>query len=196
MALLGRTTGERRYSDAARKMAEYTISCQQANGWFGENDLDDHSIPLTHTIGYVLEGLWGIGEVLRFPECQDSVSRSLEQIDRLVEPDGFLPGRWTSDWQPAVSYCCLTGSCQIAIVYLRAYRADGRPSFLAAAERLLGFVTATQRVRGRSLPYLGGIQGSYPFGGGYLQFCFLNWAAKFFADALMELFASTGADVG
>jgi hypothetical protein len=196
LALLGRTTGERHYSDAARKMAEYAISCQQANGWFGENDLDDHSVPLTHTIGYVLEGLWGIGEVLRFPECQDSVLRSLEQIDRLVEPDGFLPGRWKSDWQPAVSYCCLTGSCQIAIVYLRAYRTHGRPNFLATAERLLGFVTATQGTPDRRQPYRGGIQGSYPFGGDYGQFCLLNWATKFFVDALMELFASTGRDIG
>ena len=32
----------------------------------------------------------------------------------------------------------------------------------------------------------GGIRGSYPFQGGYGQWCVLNWATKFFADSMMD----------
>jgi hypothetical protein len=191
LAWLGQVTADARYSDAARRIAGFALSRQQANGWFSENDLDFHDRPLTHTIGYVLEGLWEMGAILGEGSFQEAVLRTLDRIQPLIGEDGWLAGRWTGDWEPAVSWVCPTGSCQIALVFLRAHRRFPRPAFAESAGRLLSFVTAIQTQRGSKPALVGGIQGAYPFDGEYCQYAFPNWAAKFYADAVMEWFAQT-----
>lgn len=186
LAELGILLGQESYKQAASRMADYALSCQQRNGWFNENDLDEHDQPLTHTIGYVLEGLYGIGMLLHRSDCLDAVRRSLDSIAKFIRPNGFLPGRFRSDWSSPVHWACLTGSAQIAGVYLRMYRAFGDSADLETSRRLLGFVCWTQETK-RKIPSLsGGISGSYPFDGGYGPWCLLNWATKFFADSLMD----------
>jgi hypothetical protein len=193
IAWLGKITGDSRYSDAARRMAQYAVSCQMGNGWFCENDLDFNEKPLTHTIGYVLEGLWEIGMILDAEPLLQVVLRSLNRIQPLIGETGFLAGRWTSDWKPAASWSCLTGSSQIALVYLRANSRFPSEQFVANAEKLLSFVAGTQAQTEVTRALVGGIQGSYPFDGEYGQYCFLNWAAKFYCDAVMEFLSLKGA---
>jgi len=83
LALLGQVGGGERYLDGARRIAAYAVSCQQPNGWFSENDIDNHDTPLTHTIGYVLEGLWETGLILQ----QDSLlDRTLSTLVRPHRP--------------------------------------------------------------------------------------------------------------
>jgi hypothetical protein len=185
LAQLGALTGAGRYLNAARNMAAFAVSCQRPNGWFDQNDLDYHAIPLTHTIGYVLEGVLGIAMLSPSDRFETAVFRALDRIAPLVQSNGFLAGRWNADWQPAVDWCCLTGSAQLAIVFYRASRIQPNPDWTRAASSLLAFVTATQSLTGH-LDRRGGIQGSYPFDGDYGQWCILNWATKFYADALME----------
>ncbi|MBV9268732.1 MAG: hypothetical protein JO061_21365 [Acidobacteriaceae bacterium] len=186
LAELGDMTGEKRFRHGASRTADYAIAMQQQNGWFWDNDLDHHDRPLTHTIGYVLEGLHGIGRRLNRPECVRAVERTLDAIVPLIPHDGFLAGRLRSDWSPAADWACLTGSAQIAGVFLRMYTENAKPEYLDAGRKLLGFVCATQDVRIEVPGLIGGIRGSYPFGGGYGTWCVLNWATKFFADSVMD----------
>ncbi len=194
LAELARETGDSHYRDAARRMAEYALSCQLQNGWFCENDLDFEDRPLTHTIGYVLEGLWEIGVLLEEESFLHAVLHTLNCIQPLIDERGFLAGRWTSKWEPAASWCCLTGSSQIALVYLRANSRFPSPKFVASAEKLLSFVAGTQGRIEVAPALAGGIQGSYPFDGEYGQYCFLNWAAKFYCDAVMQLLSLKGTE--
>ncbi|MBI3895532.1 MAG: hypothetical protein HY313_06345 [Acidobacteria bacterium] len=189
LAQLGEAVQDARYSQAASKIADYAISCQLQNGWFSENDLDDHTQPLTHTVAYVMEGLEGIGTLLDRPDCFDAVRRTLNSLVNLVAPDGSLPGRWRQDWTPAVDWICLTGSSQIAGVFLRMHGRQSHPFYLDSGKRLLGFVAYTQEIRGISPGLIGGIRGSFPFHGNYGQWCVLNWATKFFADSVMDYLA-------
>jgi hypothetical protein len=46
------------------------------------------------------------------------------------------------------------------------------------------FLKKTQDLVSDELGIRGGIKGSQPFWGGYGPFWYLNWAAKFFIDAL------------
>jgi len=186
LAELGRVSGEAQYSDAAARVAGFALRCRQRNGWFAQNDLDDHTRPLTHTIGYVLEGLLETSRVLSQPALRDPVVSTLTSMAPLVEPDGYLAGRWTSEWEPAASSCCLTGSCQLACVYFRAHSLDPSLGFADTGLQLLRFVTGTQRKSGGPPGLIGGIQGSYPFDGEYGPFSLLNWSAKFYADAVMD----------
>jgi hypothetical protein len=183
---LGDLLDDQRFGAAASRVADYALSVQEANGWFRENDLDDHDRPLTHTIGYVMEGLHGIGVRLGRRDCIEAVQRTLNHIVPLIRPDGFMAGRWRTDWTPAVDWACLTGSAQIAGVFLLMYEQTKRPEYLEAGRKLLGFVCFTQDLR-TGVPGLdGGTRGSYPFDGKYGQWCVLNWATKFFCDSLMD----------
>lgn len=193
LAEAGEVLDDPRFQTAASRMADYALSVQQSNGWFAENDLDYHDRPLTHTIGYTLEGLHGLGTRLSRPDCMEAVQRTLKRIIPLIRPNGFLAGRWRNDWTAAVDWCCLTGSAQIAGVFLRMYGQTKTPEYLEAAEKLLGFICFTQDLRPGIPGIDGGIRGSYPFGGDYGQWCVLNWAAKFFCDSVMDYLDMQGA---
>jgi uncharacterized protein YyaL (SSP411 family) len=186
LAMLGDMVDNQRFRAAASRIADYALSTQQANGWFRENDLDDHDLPLTHTIGYVMEGLHGIGFRLGRRDCIEAVQRTLNHIVPLIRPNGFMAGRWRTDWTPAVDWACLTGSAQIAGVFLQMHEQTRKPEYLEAGRKLLGFVCFTQDLR-TGVPGLdGGIRGSHPFNGEYGQWCVVNWATKFFCDSVMD----------
>src|SRR5262245_53475857 len=63
LAIAGEEFNERRWRDAARRNADWTVTRQIENGWFASNGFSDGEVPLLHTIAYVLEGLLGIGEL-------------------------------------------------------------------------------------------------------------------------------------
>jgi hypothetical protein len=190
LAELGDLLNKQKYRDAASRMANYALSAQQPNGWFAENDLDLHDQPLTHTIGYVLEGLHGIGIRLGRQDCLDAVEHTLGAISPLIRSHGYLAGRLRRDWTPAVDWACLTGSSQIAGVFLRMYLQTGKTEYFESGRRLLGFVCFTQELTPGIPGIDGGIRGSYPFEGQYGQWCVLNWATKFFADSVMDYLAA------
>jgi hypothetical protein len=190
LAKLADAVGNKEYRVAAARIADHALSVQQPNGWFAENDLDSHDRPLTHTIGYTLEGLHGIGVHLGRDDCIGAVERTLRAITPLIQPNGWLAGRLHKDWTPAADSVCLTGSAQIAGVFLRRYLQTGSRDYFESGRNLLGFVCFTQDLR-TGIPAIdGGIRGSYPFGGEYGQWCVLNWATKFFADSIMDYFVA------
>jgi hypothetical protein len=61
------------------------------------------------------------------------------------------------------------------------------PGYLVAARRAIAFVASTQDLMADHPGVRGGIAGSYPIYGRYGRFKYPNWAAKFFADALLAL---------
>jgi hypothetical protein len=186
LAELGDALGEPKYKDAASKTADFAISRQHSNGWFAENDLDFHKQPLTHTIGYTLEGLHGLGKRLRRQDCLDAVRRTLDALTGHIHDNGYLAGRLCADWSPAVDWVCLTGSAQLAGVFMRVYAETRKREYLEAGRKLLGFVCFTQDLK-TGIPGLdGGVRGSFPLSGGYGQWCVLNWATKFFSDSMLE----------
>lgn len=82
------------------------------------------------------------------------------------------------------AYYCLTGNAQLAIVWLRLFERFEDPAYLAAAEETLRFLETTQRLEGPD-GVRGGIKGSLPVWGRYMYLRYPNWAAKFFADAIL-----------
>jgi hypothetical protein len=187
LAELGQATREGKYSEAARGICNNAIRLQRKNGWFDDCDLTDNSVPLTHTIGYVTEGLLETGKILGEPSYIESARRCLAAIASVVPDDGFLPGRWSSEWKAAVPWSCLTGSAQIASVGLRFHHRFGAKDLEAAGQKLLRSVTGTQLNEGYHPGLLGGIHGSYPLDGAYICFSAPNWASKFYCDAVMDL---------
>lgn len=172
----------KQYEKAALANVEWALTQQRPNGWFANCCLTDNTIPLTHTLGYALRGIL---EAYRFTGNEKYLSAARKTADGLLialRPDGFLPGRFSSDWKPAERWACLTGIVQVSYCWLMIYRATGEASYKEAARKANSFVRKTQDVDGR-LEIRGAIKGSFPVNGGYGTNEYLNWAAKFFIDA-------------
>jgi hypothetical protein len=179
------------WTAAALKNFDWVLTQQDERGWFDNNCLTETSRPLTHTTGYTLEGLLDAAHLSGKERYLNAVRRASERLREVVRQDGFLSGRLDANWRPLVSWCCLTGSCQLALVWFRLALMLGDPSYTTVASRLLSFVKATQQVGPVDQPAApadgirGGIKGSHPIWGSYEPFRYPNWAAKFFVDALL-----------
>ena len=178
-------TGDARHREAALRNLQFVLTRQRANGWFEECCLDDNDHPLLHTIAYTMEGLVESGLILGDARYVDAARRAADALLALQRGDGGLSGRFDAVWRPSASWSCLTGDAQTSIVWLRLFEVTGERRYLDAARRLIRYVAATQDLAHGEPGVRGGIQGSDPIYGGYGTWEYLNWAAKFYADALM-----------
>jgi len=184
---LGTETSENKYVDAGRKKVEYALSKQQENGWFRDNCLSDPVYPLLHTIGYATQGVLESGICLNETRYVGAAIRTLDALLKCQRPDGGFPGRLATDWSSKEKWDCLTGDVQVAISWLRVYSLTGEQKYREAARRAIDFVKKSQNLEHTNPGIRGGVKGSFPFDGPYGQFEMLNWAAKFFCDALMMI---------
>lgn len=184
-------TGDRRYLDAAVRNCEWALTQRRPNGWLENNCLQDNAQPFVHTIAYAMRGLMEIG---RYAGRDDFLAAARAIGDAMLAAlptDGNLPGRFDADWRPTVRWSCLTGDAQIAINWGRLYQFTGEERYRDGTSRVLQFVKTTQKLAG-ALAETGGIKGSHPIDGGYHPWQYPDWAAKFFADALMMDSANRG----
>jgi SAM-dependent methyltransferase len=185
LALCGTRLDNPQYVQAGRRNLDYTLGQQTANGWFLDNCLTDSTAPLTHTIAYAMEGLLGGYDVLKDPRYLQGVVLAARHVMASIDQNGRLPGRLDKDWRGVVEWDCLTGSAQMAGVLFRLHEITREETYHAAGKRILGFVMSTQNGETRNPGLRGGIKGSFPFDGDYGRFEVLNWATKFFVDALL-----------
>jgi hypothetical protein len=184
LAVAGKELGERRWVEAAIKNCDWSITQQLDNGWFASNGFSDFEDPLLHTIGYVLEGVLGLGELLDREDYVDAAIAGLMPLIELYRKAGALKGRYNRWWRATVSWRCLTGEAQLALVASRLARMTGHPKYSEFADSLTFGVAQLQDVDS-PYPESRGIAGSHPIWGGYGPFNYLNWAAKFFMDQLL-----------
>jgi hypothetical protein len=185
LAIAGVELDEKDWKSAALRNCEWALSQQTPNGWFARNAFSDQEQPLLHTIGYVLEGLLGVGELLGCERYIHATRSGIAPLVELFQRTGTLRGRYDPQWTPAASWRCLTGEAQIAIVLQRLTRITGERAYSEMAQRLIDGLASTQDMNERYPESFGGIAGSQPLWGGYAPFNYLNWAAKFFMDALL-----------
>ena len=167
----------------ARCNLDWAVQQQQASGFFDNNAFIVGDAPYTHNISYVTCGLqesaWLLGEdgyAMAARQCSDACLT-------LMQPDGFIPGQIQPNGAPAADYSCLTGQCQLAIVWAKQFALTGEPRYQEAARRSLGFVMRHQRISDPHPGVRGGVAGSFPIYGRYAPLSYPNWAAKFFVDA-------------
>lgn len=185
LALTGIELGENKFIEAAAKNCDWVLSQQRENGWFDRNAFSDYEAPLLHTIGYVLEGLLGVGELLNREKYIAATMAGVTPLVNLYQRTGMLRGRYDSNWNAAVSWRCLTGEAQTALVLCRLYNLTAEASFAEPARQLLEGLADIQDTASPHSETNGAIPGSHPLWGGYGPFNYLNWAAKFFMDALL-----------
>jgi len=178
-------TEEPKILASINKNVEWVLLQQNAKGWFANNCLSKNETPLTHTIGYTIEGLLGIGFALKNETAINAAQKAAEELLSVQYPDGSLSGLYDENWQPKASWVCLTGLAQIAICWWLLYRHTGNHSFKDAALMADNYLKSKQNTESKNPGIRGGIKGSYPVNGSYGPYQYLNWAVKFFMDALM-----------
>ena len=182
-----RQTTDRGFGEAGLKNVDWALTNQKSNGWFENCCLDDIENPLTHTLGYVLRGIL---EAHRFSGEAKYLEAALPTADALlgnVKADGKLPGRYDSNWRPAVSWVCLTGAVQVAHCWMMIFKETGEKRYLEAARSVNAYVRRTISIDGPEATR-GAVRGSFPINGHYGRFQYLNWACKFMIDAnLLEI---------
>lgn len=169
-----------------RANLDWAIS-QQQDGWFDQCAFRPNEAPFTHNIAYAIRGLLEAGYLLHEPKYIDAATAGAKAVMAHVKPDGFIPGQFDSKGVPQGNYCCLTGNCQLAIIWLKLFQQTGDRAYYNVAESSLRYVMATQDIQTSDLNIRGGIKGSQPIWGEYTRLSYPNWATKFFIDGLLIL---------
>jgi len=172
---------------AVRSCLDWVLSQQQGNGWFNRAGFQAGRDPFTHTIAYTAEGLLESGILLDEPRYTDASRKVADVLLTLQRTDGSLASTYDDTWHPTSRSSCLTGNCQIALLWHRFYELLGDTRYLEAASRAIAFVAATQNLTSSHPGVRGAIAGSFPVYGRYERLKYPNWAAKFFIDALLAL---------
>lgn len=170
----------------ARVNLDWAVS-QQQQGWFDQCAFVLDVAPFTHTIAYAIRGLLESGLLINDSIYLQAAIAGADAVLQHVREDGFIPGQIDIDGTPVGRYCCLTGNCQMAIIWLKLFQKLGKVEYYQAAERSLRYVMAHQDIRTHDLNIRGGIKGSHPIWGAYTRLSYPNWATKFFIDALLLL---------
>jgi len=184
---LSQITSRPSYVIAAQRNLNWALTQQQSNGWFRHAAFRTGDDPFTHTIAYTAEGLLECGLLLDEPRYIAAAKKVACALVERQRPDGSLASTYNAAWQPTSRTSCLTGNCQVALLWLRLYSLSEDTRYLDAARKAIAFVAATQNLRTSNTNIKGAIAGSYPIYGRYERFKYPNWAAKFFVDALLAL---------
>jgi SAM-dependent methyltransferase len=185
LILAGQQLQDRTYVEAGKRNIGFSIAQQLPNGWFQYNCLTDPSAPLLHTVCYAIEGVIGAAEALKSDDYFASAKLAADALLNCIREDGSVAGRFDASWREMVGWSCLTGDAQLAGIWLRMFAKTKNHTYLRAARRVLTFLKSTQNCTAADPGLRGGIKGSHPFDGDYGRFEVLNWATKFYLDALL-----------
>ena len=185
LAEAGRVARMPEAMEGAVRNAEFCLSRQLPNGWYRDCCLNDPAKPLLHTIAYAMQGLIGIGVTAKREDFIEAATRTADRLMDLMNDDGFLPGRIDANFAGTVSWCCLTGTAQTAIVWGRLFQLTGRPAYREAMQRANRYLMRHHDIDNPDLRLRGGVPGSWPVWGDYGRFMILNWATNFFVEALL-----------
>jgi hypothetical protein len=169
----------------ARANLDWALDNQQESGFFIHNAFEEGDAPYTHNISYAICGLQESAWLLQEPRYEAAARRCSEAVLPLMHASGFIPGQIDPNGQAVARYSCLTGQCQLAIVWAKQHQRGGEAHLQEAARRSLRFVMAHHRITDGHPGVRGAVAGSFPVYGRYAPMSYPNWATKFFVDAAL-----------
>lgn len=183
-----------KFAAAARRNLKWVLSQQNENGWFANCGFNN-DLPITHVISYTLCGI--LESSLCSPDIANeinllkSLDLSMQALYKAINNQpvksipSMVPSSFDANWVGARSDSCLTGNAQIACLFYRYAATTGDQKFKEMADKIVDATSIMQVVDTTILDIKGAIPGSFPIGIGYVANGYPNWAAKYFADALM-----------
>jgi hypothetical protein len=181
----GLVADENTLVEAAKRNLDWALTQQTDSGWYATNAFVPERSPFTHTIAYAIRGFLECGVLLQETRYIDSALKAGKGIAKMQRQDGWLSGTYRDGWVADANYACLTGIAQMSLNWTRMAQVTGDDGFRTHARSALAYLKTTQRLDDTDDAVRGGIAGSSPIWGDYSRFEYPNWAAKFFADALI-----------
>ncbi len=191
LAELGAHCADQSFLDSADRHLDWVLRQHRPeNGWFDNcgftSEVQSLRIADLHTIAYTLAGMLHLGQVLERDDAVDAVRRAARAIASVLEQHNWIPGVLDHQWRARADSACLTGNAQIALLWMDLHRLDGDDMWLGSAYRAIELVKQSQLLRSSNPNLAGAIPGPAPMWGWYNGGVVLNWAAKFFIDALLS----------
>ncbi|MBL4853781.1 MAG: hypothetical protein JKY25_06030 [Robiginitomaculum sp.] len=171
--------------NAARNNLRWALSQQMENGLFDNCGFKSGHDPFTHTIAYTIRGLFEGGLLLKDETFVVAAKKAADRMAGYVGEKGFLPGRISAAGTPHNGSACLTGNCQMAIIWYKMSKVFGSPALADTAKLALDYALATQNLRTGNDNIRGAVKGSHPIWGRYTPMAYPNWATKFLIDAIL-----------
>lgn len=184
LLVMNELESDRKREDVARSNLDWALNEQQPSGFFDHCAFERGGSPFTHTIAYTARGLLESGLLLGESRYVGAAERCADAMLLHLDGRGHLPSTLAPDGTPTSVSCCLTGTCQFAIVWARLHSCIGSKNYRAGILRALDYVMATQDLEAADPGVRGGIKGSHPVWGRYAPMSLPNWATKFFVDAM------------
>jgi hypothetical protein len=178
-------TSKKIYQYAAQKNIDWALKQQLPNGWFQNATFNTKENPLLHTLAYTIEGILECGVYLKNDLYIKTAQKSADALLKLQKKDGSLSGVFDPEWKATVNWNCLTGDAQMSCNWLRLYELTTDAFYYKAAQHMNDYLKRTQDIKSNNKGIRGGIKGSKPIFGSYAPFSYVNWAAKYFIDALL-----------
>jgi len=178
-------TSDERYMSTAIKNLDWVCSNAERNGFIRNMDFANDQKPLTHSMCYTYRGLFESGLILNEKRYIDLAIYACNELLKSYARYGYLFCNYKQDWTPANKYKGLVGSAQFAQLFLRIYEYNGNREFYRAGCEILDFVKSYQPDNSQENGIKGGLAGSIPIYANYFPTTFLNFGAKFLADAIM-----------
>jgi hypothetical protein len=188
-------TGTEEFRKSAQAHINWVLSLRHPNGWIDDMGFLLNDDPLTHTLAYTYEGLF---ESMKYVSTDlgsdifETIVLAMNNVVEYQQPQKIrnykqraMPGLVNEDWQFYGSFSCLVGNSQLALLLLRLYEVTHKSEYWDVAMGILSQVKSTQVFTDKDQDLHGAIGGAQPLWGGYGSLSFINWAGKFFADALM-----------
>ena len=186
LVVVGQVAGESLLRKAAIQYLGWVNRCQHDNGWFDHCTLEIGDPPLTHTLGYTIEGLIECGVLLKDEQWVAMGQRTADVLLRRFEIRGRLAGTYDKNWRGDSSFACVTGCAQMSRVWGRLFELTGDARYLSAALKMNDYVLSLIDLESNCSGIRGGVKGSDPLWGPYMRFRMPSWAVKFTLDALFQ----------
>jgi uncharacterized protein YyaL (SSP411 family) len=191
---LAQLAGDQRYAVVALKNLQWVMKQQKENGWFAQCGFNNDQ-PIMHVIVYTLRGLLECSQIsdtaVKELDILPAVIKSADALCKALQAQpiagiaGMVPTAFNEDWKATTNDSCLTGNAQLACFLYRLAHVTDKQMYRDVADIVMSATKRTQLI-GTSLPQIdGAIAGTFPLSHGYLANAYPNWAAKFFADALL-----------
>ncbi len=182
---LYQVTNEARYKNSALRNLERISSDVFSNFWIPNMDFDSSGKPLTHSMCYTYRGMFESGVLLGEEKYIKIALTACQALIFSYERYGYLAVNYNPDWSPANRYKGLVGSAQFAALFFRICQIANEKKFFDYGREILEFVKSYQPYGFNDDGINGGLAGSIPANANYFPLTFLNWGAKFLADAIM-----------
>jgi hypothetical protein len=180
-------TQNQRIKNTAVNVLKVITSWQLKNGAIRNWEFYPGKPAFTHTIAYTISGFLESSRILGIDgkQFEKTAIKSANAILKCMETKGRLAGAYDLNLNGRYWYTCLTGNCQLSIIWMKLFEVLKDKRFLDGAITALEFVISKQRMHPLDQNVRGAIAGSSPIWGRYLTLRYPNWAAKFYLDALM-----------